>query len=434
MVVARTERPRDKAESKRVDTYMKVFSCTIKNAIHQQLDLVLGSCLKRALRPSADEAELAVIVAPLQPKSFAQFDVRFEAMFAEEHKELVIKYTDQAQKIVLTLKTFLSRSAGASDLHNVMSQFHVLDEQCKEFGVDVEETAGLKQKISKRAEECLTLCVASRRAKILSLARLEKQASSQPMVVAENMCLEVQKLRKVLGVQTTEDALGGADFTVMKALAVISQCASSDTTPSDLERCRSVLADAEDVLTEPSRRSDLDLVTSLGLVDVAEISEIRQAIERGLAASKEAQLEERERRLTKLKPCKVAAEITAILSEIPLPTSDATSAEFRSAIIPVSKKIVQKQQKIVADLEANADMRDDMKESRQKAVHMAKQYLFAFAVSANADMFKMSKVGSKGRRDFATELSTLDTQQKDVCACVRVCAWCSTVVSLAIIW
>ena len=119
------------------------------------------------------------------------------------------------------------------------------------------------------------------------------------MVVAENMCLEVQKLRKVLGVQTTEDALGGADFTVMKALAVINQCASSDTTPSDLERCRSVLADAEDVLTEPSRRSDLDLVTSLGLVDVAEISEIRQAIERGLAASKEAQLEERERRLTK---------------------------------------------------------------------------------------------------------------------------------------
>ena len=136
MVVARTERPRDKAESKRVDTYMKVFSCTIKNAIHQQLDLVLGSCLKRALRPSADEAELAVIVAPLQPKSFAQFDLRFEAMFAAEHKELVTKYTDQAQTIVPTLKTFLSRSAGASDLHNVMSQFHVLDEQCKEFGVE----------------------------------------------------------------------------------------------------------------------------------------------------------------------------------------------------------------------------------------------------------------------------------------------------------
>ena len=117
----------------------------------------------------------------------------------------------------LMLKTFFSRSVATDELYRVMSAFPELDKSFQVFGVEAEMVAGLKQKIS---------------TKILSLARMEKQASSQPEVVAENLCLQIQNLRKVLAIEASD-----SDLTIMRALAVICDLASKDaTTPFDLAR------------------------------------------------------------------------------------------------------------------------------------------------------------------------------------------------------
>ena len=97
-------------------------------------------------------------------------------------------------------------------------------------------------------------------------------------------------------------------------------------------------------------------------------------------------------------------------------------------MIGQAQKIVQKQQKLILDLQANSDMRDDMKETRTAAIKMAKQYLYSFAVCANIDLYKDTKPGSKQRADCFKELETLEKQMKDMRAYVFVCAWCSFVV------
>ena len=71
---------------------MGVLNGTIGNAIGAQLQLTVASSLKRALRPSANVAELAVIVAPLHASSLTEFGPRFMALFAAEHSELVATY------------------------------------------------------------------------------------------------------------------------------------------------------------------------------------------------------------------------------------------------------------------------------------------------------------------------------------------------------
>ena len=286
-MVARTEsKVVVKKDSEKIDSYTKVVNGVISQVIDQKCTSALGSSLKRAVRPTADEAELAVIAAPLQASSISEFDARLKAMFATVHTELVDKYISEAQHLHLVLKSFLSRYTSPDELVSTMQQFPQLERWCEEFEVDSKHLQNLKERIGKRASHSLAAGLRTRGAKILSFARMEKQASAQTEVVAMNMCLEVQNLRKELGMEAPD-----TDFTIMRALAVMNDTMSKEATSSaDLTRCVDVLSEAEKVL-------DDDNVSKKSLcIGDDGIKVIHDAIRQGKEAASLAQMGEREKR------------------------------------------------------------------------------------------------------------------------------------------
>ena len=81
--------------------------------------------------------------------------------------------------------------------------------------------------------------------------------------------------------------------------------------------------------------------------------------------------------------------------------------------MPISGKLITKQQKVLGDLDNNKDMSTEMATARKDAASAAKTHLFVFAVWANLDMVNDSKA-VKARDTLAKELEQLDAQKADV--------------------
>ena len=259
-------------------------------------------------------------------------------------------------------------------------EFPLLEKQCEMFGVESGFVSAMKEKAKKRAQDSLSLCVKTRHDKLLSLMRLEKQPTSKPEIVAENMCLEFQELRQIFGKDE-----GKAEATVMKALALMNGLSSAEASAkSDIHRVQEMLSqahdlikttppdeDVEEVEVEASAKSDLQ--QGLGLSN-EELEEVEAAIIRGQECATLVQQQDREKRMDKLAPCRLATDIESILQPIKLPESQTETATFRELMVPVSRKIITKQQKLLADIDSNTDMRDDMMQSRMEAVNLAKTH------------------------------------------------------------
>ena len=128
----RSKRTPNEEDSERIDRDERVFLGTIKSIIDGRLQDSIGSAVKRALRPSADQAELAVLSGPLQATSITDFPPRIRALFRAEHESVISSYIDQAQGVQRIFKALLSQSTCVDDLVSwnleLLKQFEVAEE------------------------------------------------------------------------------------------------------------------------------------------------------------------------------------------------------------------------------------------------------------------------------------------------------------------
>ena len=155
-----------------------------------------------------------------------------------------------------------------------------------------------------------------------------------------------------------------------------------------------------------------DIVQCLNLIE-GEVEELETVIANGEESVTKARAEDRDKRMAKLQPCRNATDIMAMLKDIPLPNSLEEVATFKQNIVPISGKLITKQQKVLGDLDNNKDMSTEMATARKDAASAAKTHLFVFAVWANLDMVNDSKA-VKARDTLAKELEKLDAQKADV--------------------
>ena len=277
--------------------------------------LVLGSALQRAVRPSASEAELPVIVAPLHLSALDEWDPKLLNIFNEDHLSSIKKYKQDATDLESILKSLLARAIGTVELADAVQSFGKLDGMCQQYGVDVEDTVNLKGKVRARASASLDMSNSQRREKFMSGLKLEKQATSQPLLVCENIHASVQSLQSALGLGLEEH--NEMVYKVMKALA--SMCAlvhANLSTLQEVEEVGTLLAEAKSVMES----SKGDIVQCLNLNE-GEVEELQTVIANGEESVTKARAEDRDKRMAKLQPCRNATDIMAMLKDIPLPNS-----------------------------------------------------------------------------------------------------------------
>ena len=235
-----------KLESAECKSAEKSLKDKIQQVIDSKMVLVLGSALQRAVRPSASEAELPVIVAPLHESALDEWDPKIRNIFNEDHLSSVVKYKQDAKDLESILNSLFARAIGTMELADAVKSFGKLDDMCQQYGVDVEETVDLKRRVKRRASVSLEMSKIQRREKFMSWLKLEKQATSQPLLVCENMHSDTQALQTALGLGLEHNEMV---YKVMKALA--SMCAlvhANVSTLQEVEKVGTLLATAKSVM------------------------------------------------------------------------------------------------------------------------------------------------------------------------------------------